>query len=106
VLAAFVEARELAHEIVETAAGRGKLAQREPGKTARRGCPQQQSEVREIAALDENLEKICHEIAPPQRVVVPFKTCSNRQKRAPAATAAGATGRRQWFAGLAATQQF
>jgi len=27
-------------------------------------------------------------------------------KSAPAATAAGATGRRQWFAGLAATHQF
>ena len=33
-------------------------------------------------------------------------TNTNRRKRAPAATAAGATGRRQWFAGLAATQPF
>jgi len=28
------------------------------------------------------------------------------EKGTPAATAAGATGQRQWFAGLAATQQF
>jgi len=36
VLAALVKARELAHEIVETAAGGGKLAQREPSEPARR----------------------------------------------------------------------
>jgi hypothetical protein len=60
VLATLIEARELAHEIIETAAGRGKLAQCKPGQSTGRGCPQQQSEVREIAALDENLEKICH----------------------------------------------
>jgi hypothetical protein len=60
VLATLIEARELAHEVVKAAARRCKLAQRKPGETARGGRPQQQSQVREIAALDENLEKICH----------------------------------------------
>ena len=39
VLVALAEARELAYEIVETAAGGGKRAQREPGETARRRRP-------------------------------------------------------------------
>jgi hypothetical protein len=102
VLAAFVEARELAHKVVETTAGGCKLAQRKPGKPARRRCPQQQGKVCEIAALNENLEKISHGSAPPSA----RNTANTIGEKAPAATAAGATGRRQWFAGLAATQRF
>ncbi|MGB7854666.1 MAG: hypothetical protein WBL48_02075 [Pseudolabrys sp.] len=59
--------------------------------------------MREIAALYENFHKIGHGSAPPSARDV---TNTNRRKKAPAATTAGATGRRQWFAGLAATQQF
>jgi hypothetical protein len=59
--------------------------------------------VREITALDENFHKIGHGSAPPS---ARDATNAGRRKGTPAATAAGATGQRQWFAGLAATQQF
>ena len=56
-----VEARELAHEIVEAAAGGGELAQRELGpRCGRRHRPQQQGQMREIAAFGENADKISH----------------------------------------------
>src|SRR5262245_11416213 len=102
VLAAFVEARELAHKVVETAAGGCKLAQRKPGKPARRRCPQQQGKVCAIAALNENFKKISHGSAPP--------SARNRRKRSakrrPPPPRRAPTGRRQWFAGLAATRRF
>ena len=53
-----VEARELAHEIVEATAGGGELAQREPGERGRRHRPQQQGQMCEIAAFGENADKI------------------------------------------------
>src|SRR5262245_26482231 len=65
VLAALVEPRELVHEVVETPAGGRKLAQRKPGKPARRRRPQQQGKVCEIATLNENFNKIGHGSAPP-----------------------------------------
>src|SRR5690242_6702193 len=59
-LAALVETRQLAHKVVETAARSRKLAQCEPRETARRRRPQQQSEMRKVTALDENLDQISH----------------------------------------------
>src|SRR5262245_22873263 len=102
VLAAFVEAREFAHKVVEAAAGGRKLAQRKPRKPARRRRPQQQGKVCEIAALNENFKKLSHGSAPPSA----RNTANTDGEKAPAATAAGATGRRQWFAGLATTRRF
>ena len=55
-----VEVRELAHEIVKAAAGGGELAQREPAERGRRHRPQQQGQMREIAAFGENADKISH----------------------------------------------
>jgi hypothetical protein len=66
VLAALVESRKLVHEVVETAAGGRKLAQRKPGKPARRRCPQQQRKMCEIAPFDEDFNKIGHGIGAPK----------------------------------------
>ena len=56
----FIEARELAHEIVE-APRRGKQrAQREIEQRGGRSRPEHEREMREIAALDEGAEKIGH----------------------------------------------
>jgi len=46
-----IEARELAHEIVEALVGGDEFLQRAPGEHARAGRPQKQREMREIAAL-------------------------------------------------------
>jgi hypothetical protein len=60
----FIEACELAHEIVK-APRRGKQsAQREIKKRGRGSRPEHQSEMREIAALDEGAEKIGHLVIP------------------------------------------
>jgi hypothetical protein len=57
----FVEARELAHEVVEPAHAGGELAQREEEERARRGCPQKEREMREIPALGEGADEIGHD---------------------------------------------
>jgi hypothetical protein len=56
-----VEARELAYEIVEAAAGGSQLAQHEPGKRACRRCPQQQGQMREVTPLSENANQVGHQ---------------------------------------------
>ena len=55
-----VEARELAHEIIEAPARGGELAQREPGERRCRQGPEQQRQMREIAALGKGADKIIH----------------------------------------------
>jgi len=41
--------------------GGGELAQREPGERARRHRPQQQGQMREVAALGEDADEISHD---------------------------------------------
>src|SRR4051812_31711706 len=57
---AFVEARKLAHEIVEAARGGNERAQREKQKRGRRAGPKKQREVREIAALGKSADQVRH----------------------------------------------
>src|SRR6185312_15926546 len=55
-----VEARQFAHEIVEAPARRRHFAQREPGQRRRRQRPQEQRQMREIAALGEGGDHVGH----------------------------------------------
>lgn len=57
---AFVEIGEFAHEIVEPAHGGCQFAQREPRQRGRRRCPQQQRNMRQVAALGERADQIRH----------------------------------------------
>ena len=56
----FVEARELAHEIVEAPRHRRQFTQREHTKRAGRARPQKQRQMREVAALREGRDHIGH----------------------------------------------
>ena len=53
-----VEARQLAHEVVEPARRGGKLAQRQQRVGRGAGGPQEQREMREIAALAEDADEV------------------------------------------------
>ncbi len=53
-----VEARKLAHEVVEAAHRGREIAQREQSGRARAARPQEQGQVREIAALPEYLRDV------------------------------------------------
>jgi len=64
----FVEARELAHEVVEAAHAGGKLAQCEEQQRRRRRRPQEQREMREIAALGEGADEVGHDMRVPHAV--------------------------------------
>ncbi len=55
-----VEARELAHEVVETAGSGREFAQREGGERACPAGPEEQREVREVAAHDEDADELVH----------------------------------------------
>src|SRR5437868_1420046 len=57
---AAVEALELADEIVKTARRRAELAQRQRQRRAGRRRPQQQRQMREIAALGKNADQVGH----------------------------------------------
>src|SRR5436305_2148484 len=57
---AAVEARQFADEIVEAPRRGAELAQRNPQRKARRRRPQQQRQMREIAALDEDADQVGH----------------------------------------------
>src|SRR4051812_11918829 len=86
-----VEALQLAHEIVEAARRRAELAQGKPQRKARGGGPQQQREMRKVAALDEDADQLGHDFVVPQNsTVMPWepRACAASRRMAAYAPAA------------------